>query len=204
MINASIQTIVLATQNAGKIREFQAMLAPIECLPQSMFDIPSVDETGLSFVENAILKARHVSQYANAPALADDSGLMVNALSGKPGIYSARYAGKDADDATNIAKLIEALKEVPEKQRGAQFYCALAMVQHADDPAPLIAVGQCVGQIGFTPQGTNGFGYDPVFFLPAYGCTFAELAPAVKNTISHRAQALEMLQLYLHKPGQQA
>lgn len=198
MHDRTIQTIVLATQNVGKIREFQAMLAPIRCIPQSVFGIVSADENGLSFVENAILKARHVSQCANAPALADDSGLMVAALSGRPGIYSARYAGEDADDTENIAKLIDALKDVPEALREAKFYCALAIVRHADDPAPLIAVGQCVGQIGFSPQGTEGFGYDPVFFLPTYGCTFAELAPAVKNTISHRAQALKQLQSCLH------
>lgn len=198
MINTPFQSIVLATQNTGKILELQALLAPITGIPQSVFDIPFIAETGLSFVENAILKARHVSYHTKAPALADDSGLMVDALLGSPGIYSARYAGEDADDAANMAKLLEALQNVPEALRGAHFYCALAIVRHAADPAPIIAVGQCHGRIGFTPRGTHGFGYDPLFYLPEQACTFAELSPLVKNTLSHRAQALKSLQSCLH------
>lgn len=188
-----MQEIILATNNQGKIAEFQAILSPIRCLSQSQFDIEPAEETGLSFVENALLKARHVSQKTNKPALADDSGLVVHALGGKPGIYSARYAGVGANDADNIALLLEELKDTPLAERQAFFYCALVLVQHANDPIPIIACGQLEGVIATERSGEYGFGYDPIFYLPSQGCTAAQLPPEVKNTLSHRARALAQL-----------
>ncbi len=186
-----MKEVVLATNNQGKASELQALLAPIRCIPLSQFKISSIEETGLTFIENAILKARHVSRLTNMPALADDSGLVVSALQGQPGIYSARFAGVDATDADNIAKLLDALKDVPIGQRHAIFYCAIVMLRHAYDPSPIIATGICDGQITRTPSGDQGFGYDPVFYIPAFKCTFAEVNLSVKNTISHRAKALK-------------
>lgn len=189
--------IILATNNPGKVLELQAILAPIRGVSQSSLNIPAVDETGATFVENAILKARHVSQIANAPALADDSGLVVPALQGRPGIHSARFAGERASDIDNIQKLLAELSDVPMEQRDACFYCAIVMLRHPNDPSPLIATGYCDGQISLHPQGKGGFGYDPVFYLPEYGCTFAELSLDVKNTISHRAKAMIQLKQQL-------
>lgn len=188
-----MRDIVLATSNPGKVLELQALLTPIPCIPQSKFNISSIEETGLTFIENAILKARHVSRLTNMPALADDSGLVVPVLQGQPGIYSARFAGLHATDAENITKLLTELRDVPMVQRQAQFYCAIALLKHPDDPSPIIATGFCAGQIAFTPSGEQGFGYDPVFYVPEYECTFAELSIDVKNTISHRAKALSVL-----------
>lgn len=188
-----MKEIILATNNPGKIAELQAILSPLHCISQASMGIKSVEETGLSFIENALLKARYLSQITGKPALADDSGLVVDVLNGEPGIYSARYAGNDSSDSDNIEHLLEKLKLIGPDQRQAFFYCAIALVQHADDPTPLIACGQLAGQIAMKPEGSNGFGYDPVFYLTSHQCTLAQLPADIKNTISHRAQALEQL-----------
>jgi XTP/dITP diphosphohydrolase len=187
--------IVLASGNAGKIREIQSLLAgrDIRIVPQSVFGIPDAEETGLTFIENAILKARHAAGLSGLPAIADDSGLEVDALDGAPGVYSARYAGPGASDAANNARLLEALEGMPEERRGARFRCVMAYLRHANDPSPLIAEGVWEGRILTEPRGTNGFGYDPLFFVPDEGCSSAELAPEVKNRLSHRGQALRAL-----------
>jgi len=186
--------VVLATSNPGKIRELQALLAPLgfEVLPQSLFTAVSVPETGLSFVENAIIKARHAAGVSGLPAIADDSGLEVDALQGAPGILSARYAGEQASDQDNLCKLVAALKDVPPARRGARYRCALAWMRWDRDPAPLICQAQWDGRIIDTPRGTGGFGYDPVFELPE-GFTAAELPAQDKNRVSHRGRALQML-----------
>lgn len=189
--------IILATGNSGKIKELAAILTPIKCIPQSEFHINSADETGLSFVENAILKARHASFIAKKPALADDSGLVVPALNGAPGIYSARYAGINASDTDNLHLLLKNMAQFTEDLRHAYFYCAIAVVQHAEDPIPLIATGQFMGSITTEPTGDNGFGYDPVFYVREYQCTAASLPATIKNTISHRAKALAQLRKLL-------
>ena len=188
-----MQTVILATSNPGKILELQALLAPLHCLSQQELGINSADETGLSFIENALIKARHASRIAHQPALADDSGLVVHALNGSPGIYSARYAGIDASNDEHMSLLLHSLRDVPDDQRHAYFYCAMAFVQHADDPTPLVVTGKLAGLITKQPVGSHGFGYDPVFYLPQYECTLAELSPDIKNTISHRAEALKQL-----------
>jgi XTP/dITP diphosphohydrolase len=186
---------VLASNNAGKVREINQLLAQqrIEVVPQKEFAIPEAEETGLTFVENAILKARHAAHLSGLPAIADDSGIEVDALKGAPGIYSARYAGAGAGDQANNDKLLEALKEVPEEQRSARFQCLMVYMAHAEDPTPIICQGTWEGRILFAPQGDNGFGYDPLFFVPEEGCSSAELAPEVKNRLSHRGQALRKL-----------
>lgn len=190
-----MQRVVLATSNAGKVREINALLAGLsfEVLPQSTFATPDIEETGLTFVENAILKARNAAEHASLPAIADDSGLEVDALNGAPGIYSARYAGAGASDAQNLTKLLANLRDVPEEQRGARFRCVLVYLRHALDPTPLICQGTWEGRILFAPRGENGFGYDPVFFVPTHQCSAAELPPATKNALSHRGQALRQL-----------
>ncbi|MDG4553917.1 MAG: RdgB/HAM1 family non-canonical purine NTP pyrophosphatase [Candidatus Competibacter sp.] len=190
-----MRKIVLATGNPAKVREFSAVLAglEVEIVPQSAFAVPEVEETGLSFVENALLKARNAARHAGLPALADDSGLVVDALEGAPGIYSARYAGPGADDRANIAKLLAELSETPAEWRGARFHCALAVLRHAVDPMPLICQASWEGLITFEPYGDGGFGYDPVFLVPSEAQTAAELDPAVKNRLSHRGQALIQL-----------
>lgn len=188
-----MKELLLATSNPGKIEEFKAILSPIHCIPQNTFHIESADETGLSFIENAIIKARHASRLANMPALADDSGLVVLALKGEPGIYSARYAGINATDDDNIELVLNRLAHVKEQQRGAYFYCALALVQHAEDPAPLVATGKLVGKISQARHGEHGFGYDSIFYLADHNCTVAQLPPNLKNTLSHRALALKQL-----------
>lgn len=187
--------IVLATGNAGKVRELQHLLesADIEVLPQTKFDTPEADETGLTFVENAIIKARNAAQHTGLPAIADDSGIEVDALMGAPGIYSARYAGVGAGDLANNEKLLEALKDVPDERRTARFQCVLVYMRHALDPTPLICQGTWEGRILHAPRGKNGFGYDPLFWLAERGCSSAELPPEVKNGISHRGQALRLL-----------
>lgn len=189
--------LILATGNKGKITELEAILAPIHCISQTSLGIDSVEETGLSFVENALLKARHASRIANKPALADDSGLVVAALQGQPGIYSARFAGSHATDAENIALLLKKLENTPEQERQGYFYCAIALVQHAEDPTPIIACGRLYGLITLHSMGERGFGYDPVFYLPSHQCTAAQLPANIKNTISHRAKALENLRQQL-------
>jgi len=189
------QRIVLASNNAGKVREIGQLLAghEIEILPQSSFDIAEAEETGLTFVENAILKARNACAHSGLPAIADDSGLEVDALGGEPGIYSARYAGPDATDADNNALLMERLADVPEEQRTARFQCLVVYLRHEKDPTPIICQGTWEGRILHAPQGKNGFGYDPVFFVPEKGCSAAELPAEVKNALSHRGQALRCL-----------
>ncbi len=188
------ERIVLASNNAGKVREINQLLAEqqIEVVPQKEFDIPEAEETGLTFVENAILKARHASKLSGLPAIADDSGLEVDALKGAPGIYSARYAGNGGDQANN-EKLLEALKDIPEAERTARFQCLMVYLRHAEDPTPIICQGTWEGRILTAPQGENGFGYDPVFLVPEEGCSSAELSPEVKNRLSHRGQALRKL-----------
>jgi len=185
--------IVLATTNQGKLKEIKAFFQglPIDLVSQSEFTVPSVEETGLSFVENAILKARHASLHCHLPALADDSGLVVNALDGAPGIYSSRYAGVNANDQDNVNKLLTALSAVDEEKRLAHFYCALAFVRYPQDPAPLICQGIWEGSILHQPVGEGGFGYDPIFWVQSEHCSAAQLSAAQKNEQSHRAKALK-------------
>jgi len=189
------QTIILASGNAGKIREINEMLASLDycVVPQTEFSVPTVDETGLSFVENAIMKARNAAHHTGLPAIADDSGLEVDALGGAPGVQSARYAGANASDAANVEKLLAALREVPDAKRTARFRCAMVYLRTTDDPMPVIATGTWEGRIAHAARGSSGFGYDPVFILPDRDCTSAELAPPEKNRLSHRGQALRAL-----------
>lgn len=199
--------IVIATGNQGKIKEFNNLLSVwnIEAISQSAFDVPEADETGLSFVENAIIKARNACKYSGLPAIADDSGLSVDALNGEPGIYSARYssdiAGDAADDSTNNSKLLEKLADVPEDKRQARFICALVFMRHELDPVPIIAVGEWQGKILQSPRGNNGFGYDPLFYVEEKNCASAELPPEVKNKISHRGKATALLLEQLQNSG---
>lgn len=188
-------TIVLASNNPGKVREFNELLAGhhIEVVPQSKYQVPDVEETGLTFVENAIIKARNAALHTGLPAIADDSGIEVDALNGAPGIYSARYAGKGANDRTNLEKLLLDLSDVPEAERTARFQCLMVFMRHANDPTPLICQGTWEGRILFAPRGDNGFGYDPVFYVPTHDCSSAELPPEIKNSLSHRGQALRKL-----------
>ncbi|HET7568976.1 MAG TPA: XTP/dITP diphosphatase [Gammaproteobacteria bacterium] len=188
-----LERLVIATGNRGKLAEIREVLAGVDVVPQSDFNIESAEETGQTFVENAILKARHAAQASGLPALADDSGLEVDALQGAPGIYSARYSGPDATDQANVAKLLDALRDRPEAERGARFRCVLALMRHGTDPSPLIFEGTWNGRIASEPAGENGFGYDPVFFVPELGKTAAQLPPEEKNRLSHRGQALAAL-----------
>ncbi len=190
-----MQQIVLASSNKGKLREFNQVLGALdyEVLPQSQFEVTDVEETGLSFVENAILKARNACRISGLPALADDSGLEVDALDGAPGIYSARFAGEGATDAENNHKLVSMLSAFPEEQRTARFQCLLVFMRHAEDPTPLICQGSWEGRIVTGPRGNNGFGYDPLFYIPELNCCSAELAPEQKNRLSHRGQAVACL-----------
>lgn len=188
-----MESIIIATNNSGKLAEFQSLLSPIRCISQTTYKIIPPAETGLSFIENAIQKARHASKISQQPALADDSGLVVPALSGRPGIHSARFAGPDATDEENIALLLNTMKPLAEQQRHAYFYCALALVQTHDDPTPLIALGKLQGSIIKKPVGSHGFGYDPIFFIQAHQKTLAELPEDIKNTLSHRSMALKSL-----------
>ena len=187
--------LVLASGNAGKLAELRELLGDgFELHAQSEFGVGDADETGLSFIENAILKARHAARATGLPALGDDSGLCVDALGGAPGLYSARYAGTHGDAGANIDKLLRALDGIEDASRAARFVCALALVRHAEDPRPLVAEGLWEGRILHARQGGNGFGYDPVFFSPAHGCSAAELPAATKNRDSHRSRALAILQ----------
>lgn len=187
--------IVLASNNPGKVREFNQLLkgTGIEVRPQSEYSVAEIEETGLTFVENTILKARNAAELTGLPAIADDSGLEVDALDGAPGIYSARYAGAGASDAENLQKLLDALQDTKDDQRSARFQCLMVYLRHARDPVPRIFQGTWEGSILRHPRGANGFGYDPVFFVPDQGCSAAELAPEVKNRLSHRGQALTRL-----------
>ena len=186
-------SVVLASGNAGKLAELNRILAPLGLTLKSQADfaVPEVDETGLTFVENAILKARAATRYSGLPAIADDSGLEVDYLDGAPGIHSARFSGQG--DAGNNALLLEKLAEVPETQRTARFQCVLVYLRHELDPTPIICQGSWEGRILFEPRGEQGFGYDPLFYVPQYQCSSAELAPQLKNRISHRARASALL-----------
>lgn len=187
--------VVLASGNPGKLKEMAAILAPLEIavLPQSHFAILEVEETGLTFVENALLKARHAAATSGHPAIADDSGLAVDALQGAPGIYSARYAGKGAGDQANLDKLLMDLRDVPDEQRTARFHCVIVYLRHAGDPTPVVCHAAWEGSILRAPRGRNGFGYDPIFFVPTHACASAELTSAEKNRLSHRGRALRAL-----------
>ena len=187
--------VVLATANAHKLRELRALLAPsgIEVLPQGELGVPPVAESGTSFVENALIKARHAAAWGALPAIADDSGVEVEALGGRPGVQSARYAGRGASDEDNLRKLECELADVPDGRRGARYVCAMVYVRSADDPEPIICEGFWRGSIASERRGQQGFGYDPLFLLPALGLTAAELEPERKNELSHRGQALRAL-----------
>ena len=187
--------LVLATGNKKKVAELNAMLAGMDfkVMPQSDFLVESVPETGTTFVENAIIKARHAARITGLPAIADDSGLEVDALRGAPGVYSSRFAGEDASDEDNLTKLLEELSFLPPVLRTARFWCVLVFMRHADDLTPIICQASWEGHIVTKPQGENGFGYDPVFFVPETACTAAELPAEQKNQLSHRAKALKEL-----------
>jgi XTP/dITP diphosphohydrolase len=195
------QQIVLASGNAGKIREIQALLADHAIVPQSAFNVAECEETGITFVENAILKARNAARQSQLPSIADDSGLVVDALDGAPGVVSARYAGVGASDQDNIEKLLRELQGVPDQQRSARFICVMVFMAHAGDPCPVIAQGVWEGRILAQATGENGFGYDPVFWVPEHNCASAELTPAVKNSLSHRGKALRDLASLIQAKG---
>ncbi|HLF12355.1 MAG TPA: RdgB/HAM1 family non-canonical purine NTP pyrophosphatase [Gammaproteobacteria bacterium] len=197
---------VLASGNRGKLAEIVALLrdselADVQLVAQSELNITSPLETASTFVENALIKARHAARLAGLPAVADDSGIAVDALGGAPGVLSARFAGPSADDRANVRKLLESLVDVPSGERRASFHCVMVALNGENDPAPIIASGHWRGEIAFRPAGSSGFGYDPIFFDPALGRTAAELAPAVKNRVSHRGQALRRLAEALQSSG---
>lgn len=197
MSQSESKRVVLASSNKGKLREINELLQGLHivAVPQNQLGVTDADETGLTFVENALIKARHAAQLTGLPAIADDSGLEVDALQGAPGIYSARYSGVGASDADNVRLLLDNLKEVPEAQRSARFQCLMVYMRHAKDPTPIICQGTWEGRILFEPVGENGFGYDPVFYVPEELCSAAQLPAEVKNRLSHRGQALrELLQ----------
>lgn len=191
--------LVLASSNRGKLEELRALLAGsgIELLAQSDLGVEDAEETGLTFIENALIKARHASRATGLPALADDSGLCVDALGGAPGLYSARYAGEPADAQRNIDRLLAELDGVEDARRGAHFHCVLAVLRHAGDPQPLLVEGRWRGRITRQRRGEGGHGYDPVFLDPEYGMTAAEMPMELKNRLSHRGKALELLRARL-------
>jgi XTP/dITP diphosphohydrolase len=193
--------MVLASGNSGKLREIASMLHPLgwTVLPQSDWNLLPAVEDGLTFVENALIKARHAASHTRLPALADDSGLVVDALAGAPGILSSRFAGEPADDQANNRKLLELLRDVPPAERTAHFYCAIVLLRHEKDPAPLVATGLWRGSIARYMRGAGGFGYDPLFWVESHGCTSAELEPETKNSLSHRGQAMAALLVQLQK-----
>jgi XTP/dITP diphosphohydrolase len=190
-----MEKVVLATGNKKKVEELNALLADLNyaVVPQSEFNVESVPETGTTFVENAIIKARHAAHITGLPAIADDSGIEVDALLGRPGVYSARYAGEDASDQDNLEKLLEEMNGVPPVLRTARYWCVLVYMRHADDPTPIICQASWEGSLATEPSGENGFGYDPIFNVPDLDCTAAELEPATKNRLSHRGKALAQL-----------
>ena len=198
-----MKDIVLASSNKGKVREINQLLAGLDMVvrPQGEFNVVDAEETGLTFVENAILKARNAAQHTGLPAIADDSGLEVDALAGAPGIYSARFAGEGASDQANLEKLLDALQDTPEENRTARFQCLMVYMRHADDPTPLICQGSWEGRILTAARGSNGFGYDPVFYVPTHNCASAELPAETKNQLSHRGQALRKLVAALQQAG---
>jgi XTP/dITP diphosphohydrolase len=189
-----MKKIILASNNKGKIREFNTMLDGLyEVISMSDRQVDEVPETGLTFVENALIKARNASEQSGLPALADDSGIVVDALGGGPGIYSARYAGNHGDDEANTKKLLDDMQSVPDGKRSGRFWCAIVFVEHANDPTPIIIQRGWEGEILRKKVGENGFGYDPIFYVPTHSCASAELAPEIKNTLSHRGRALTAL-----------
>jgi len=190
-----MKKLVLASSNPGKLRELSALLkdSDYQIIPQADFNLPEVAETGTTFVENAIIKARHAAQYTDCPAVADDSGIVVDALNGEPGVYSARFAGNNASDDANNALLVEKLRSIPEAKRSAHYQAVIVYMRNAADPSPIICEGSWEGRIVLEAKGSGGFGYDPYFYLPDYGCTSAELSAEEKNRISHRGQALRLL-----------
>ena len=189
-----MKKIILASNNKGKIREFNTMLDGLyEVISMSDRQVEEVPETGLTFVENALIKARNASEQSGLPALADDSGIVVDALGGEPGIYSARYAGKHGDDEANTQKLLDQMHAIPEGERTARFWCAIVFLEHANDPTPIIIQRGWEGEILRKKVGENGFGYDPIFYVPTHDCASAALAPEIKNTLSHRGRALTAL-----------
>ncbi len=194
-MGATSNKIVLASGNAGKVREINQLLdgLNIDVLPQSEFNVPEIEETGLTFIENAVLKARNAAHHTGLPVIADDSGIAVDVLQGRPGIYSARFAGPGASDEDNLLKLIDMIKPFPEEQRTARFICSMVYLRHEYDPVPIIAMGVWEGELVTEPKGENGFGYDPVFYVASQQCTSAELPPELKNKLSHRGQALMQL-----------
>lgn len=194
-MQAKVSRIVFASGNAGKVREIGQLLEglSIDVLPQSDFNVPEIEETGCTFVENAILKARNAAHHTGLAVIADDSGIVVDVLQGRPGIVSARFAGVGASDEDNLKKLIEMIKPFPEEQRTARFICSMVYLRHEYDPVPIIAQGVWEGQLITDPKGSNGFGYDPMFYVSSQQCTSAELAPEIKNKLSHRGQALTHL-----------
>lgn len=200
----TLQQIVLASGNAGKIREIQALLPNYPIVAQSAFDITEAEETGLSFVENAIIKARNAALHSGLPAIADDSGLVVDTLHGAPGVLSARYAGAAANDWDNLQKVLQALDGVPDTERTARFVCVMVFMQHAEDPLPVIAQGVWEGRILHQPKGENGFGYDPIFWVPERDCAAAELSAEIKNSLSHRGKALKALTALIQSRGSDA
>ena len=195
--------LVLASGNPGKLREFAQLLArsSYEVHSQAEFGVPTVAETGLSFVENALLKARHAAHHTGLPAVADDSGIVCDALGGAPGIYSARYAGVDASDEQNLAQLLAAMAEVPTAARTCRYVCVLVYLRDAADPCPVIAEGRWEGVLTLAPEGGGGFGYDPIFWVPTARCTAARLSPARKHRLSHRGKALRALVAKLRACG---
>ncbi|WP_241647542.1 RdgB/HAM1 family non-canonical purine NTP pyrophosphatase [Rosenbergiella metrosideri] len=189
------QNVVLATGNAGKVSELAELLRDfgLTITAQTELGVGSVEETGLTFIENALIKARHAARVTGLPAIADDSGLAVDALQGVPGIYSARYAGETASDTDNLNKLLTAMQDVPDAQRQAAFHCVLVYLAHADDPTPIVCYGRWPGMIAREPSGQGGFGYDPIFYLPEQQKSAAEMSKAEKSALSHRGQALQQL-----------
>ena len=199
-----MNNIVLASSNPGKVREINQLLVELDMhvVPQGDYGVTDAEETGLTFVENAILKARNAAAHTGLPAIADDSGIEVDALNGAPGIYSARYAGTGASDQDNLQKLLDALRDIPEAERTARFQCLMVYMRHGEDPTPLICQGTWEGRILLEPRGDNGFGYDPVFHVPTHSCSSAELEPDVKNALSHRGQALRLMLAALRQQEQ--
>jgi XTP/dITP diphosphohydrolase len=195
MNKIDLKKIVLASGNAGKVREINKLFAGtgIEVVPQSEFNVPEVPETGTTFVENAIIKARHAAHCTGLPAISDDSGIEVDALDARPGVYSARYAGANASDEDNNRKMLEELKGVPEAERTARYQCLIVFMRSHTDPVPIITQGSWEGRILEAPQGNGGFGYDPIFYVPTHGCSGGELPLDVKNTLSHRSIALKAM-----------
>ncbi|KXF80128.1 XTP/dITP diphosphatase [Enterovibrio coralii] len=187
--------VVLATGNAGKVKEMADLLQDfgLDVMAQSEFAVADADETGTTFIENAIIKARHAAKETGLPAIADDSGLEVDYLNGAPGVYSARYAGEGKGDQANLEKLLECMADAPDDQRSARFHCVLVYMRHANDPTPVVCHGVFEGKIAREASGSHGFGYDPVFYVEEQGCTLANIEPAVKKQISHRGQALKKL-----------